>query len=121
MDRLLRLLLGAFIRRGNLRVTTAGGNILNFGDGTGRPLAIRFTSRAAEFALLRDPELKFGELYMDGSLLIEQGSMADVLRLVLGQPSDAPHWSRPQWLIRFIRRRLQQFNPRNRSRKRRTQ
>jgi cyclopropane-fatty-acyl-phospholipid synthase len=117
MERLLEILLRAYLRRGTLTVTTASGKTITFGDGTGKPLAMRFTSRAAELSLLLDPELKFGELYMEGSLVIEQGTIAEVLEVVLGQPTDAPHWSRPQWLIRFIRRRLQQFNPRNRARK----
>src|SRR6187431_680054 len=117
MDRLLEILLRAFIRRGNLRLTTASGKTLNFGDGTGEPVAIRITSKSAQFALIRDPELKFGELYMDGSLLIEQGTIAEALQIVLGHPTDSPQWSRPQWLIRFIRRRIHQFNPRARSRK----
>jgi cyclopropane-fatty-acyl-phospholipid synthase len=117
MDRLLQFLLGQYIRRGNLRLTTSRGTSFTFGDGTGTPVAIRFADRATEWAILRDPELKFGETYMDGSMIVEQGTIADVLAIVLGQPVEAPHWSRPQWLFRFIRRRLQQFNPRTRARK----
>jgi hypothetical protein len=37
-----------FIRAGNLRVTTAAGSTLALGDGTGAPVAIRFTTGAAE-------------------------------------------------------------------------
>ena len=33
-----------------------------------------------------DPELAFGELYMDGELLIEQGSIADLFALLFDQP-----------------------------------
>ena len=36
MDRLLELVLRRFVRRGNLRVTTASGSVFHFGDGTGR-------------------------------------------------------------------------------------
>jgi cyclopropane-fatty-acyl-phospholipid synthase len=59
-----------------------------------------------------DPELRLGEAYMDGTLLIEQGTIADLLRLVLGQTPDGmpPDWARPQWLLRYLNRRLQQFN-----------
>ena len=67
MDRLLDILLRAFIRRGTLRVITASGRTFTFGDGTGKPVTLRFKCRAAQLALLLDPELKFGELYMDGS------------------------------------------------------
>jgi cyclopropane-fatty-acyl-phospholipid synthase len=116
MDRLLDILLRAFIQRGTFRVTTANGRTFTFGDGTGKPVTIRIKSRAAQLALLRDPELKFGELYMDGSLVVDEGTITEALQIVQGQPTDAPHWSRAQWLARFIRRRLQQFNPRHRSR-----
>jgi cyclopropane-fatty-acyl-phospholipid synthase len=116
MDRLLQVLLSAFIRRGTFRVTTASGKRFVFGDGTGRPVAIRFTSTAAQWGILLDPELKFGEAYMDGGVVVEQGTIADVLAIALGQHSDMPQWARPQWLVRYLKRRLQQFNPRSRSR-----
>ncbi|HTT49341.1 MAG TPA: cyclopropane-fatty-acyl-phospholipid synthase family protein [Pseudolabrys sp.] len=116
MDRLLRFLLKTFVRRGTFKVTTSRGTVLTFGDGTGSPVAVRFTSRAAEWGILLDPELKFGEAYMNGTFVVEQGSIADVLALMLGQNSDVPHWARPQWLLRYLYRRLQQFNPRRRAR-----
>ena len=116
MDRLLQFLLKTFIRRGTFRVTTSRGTVLTFGDGTGQPVSVRFASRAAEWAILLDPELKFGESYMNGTFVVEQGSIADVLAIALGQNSDVPHWARPQWLVRYLYRRLQQFNPRRRAR-----
>ena len=116
MERLLQFLLETFIRRGTFRVTTSRGTVLTFGDGTGQPVSVRFTSRAAEWAILLDPELKFGESYMNGTFVVEQGSIADVLAIALGQNSDVPYWARPQWLLRYLYRRFQQFNPRRRAR-----
>ncbi len=118
MDRLLQFLLGHFIRRGNLRVTTSRGAVFTLGDGTGKAVAIRFVTRAAEWALLRDPELTFGESYMDGSLVVEQGTIADVLKVVMRQQQDEPpRWARLQFFLRFLRRRWAQFNPPRRSQK----
>ncbi|HZL30097.1 MAG TPA: cyclopropane-fatty-acyl-phospholipid synthase family protein [Pseudolabrys sp.] len=117
MDRLLRFLLKTFIRRGTFRVTTSRGTVLTFGDGTGRPVSVRFTTRAGEWAILLDPELKFGEEYMDGSFVVEQGSIADVLAIALGQNSDVPHWARLQGVLRYLYRRFEQFNPRARARR----
>ncbi|MGI8526596.1 MAG: class I SAM-dependent methyltransferase [Pseudolabrys sp.] len=117
MERLLQFLLKTFISRGNFRVTTSRGRIFTCGDGTGKPVAVRFTTRAAEWAIIKDPELKLGETYMDGSFVVEQGTIADVLELVLGQQVYAPQWGRVQWVLRYIRRRFQQFNPRTRARK----
>ena len=117
MDRLLQVLLGAFIRRGTFKVITSRGEPFTFGDGTGAPVAVRFTTRAAELNVLLDPELKFGEAYMDGTLVVDQGTIADVLAIVLGQELEVPNWARPQWLLRYIGRRLAQFNPRRRARR----
>ena len=81
MDRLLQFLLKTFIRRGTFRVTTSRGTVLTFGDGTGQPVSVRFATRAAEWGILLDPELKFGEAYMNGTFVVEQGSIADVLAI----------------------------------------
>ena len=99
-------------------MTTARGTTLEFGDGTGGPVAVRFTCAAAEWAVLLDPELAVGESYMDGTLVVEQGSIADFLLLAMSQEqsSKPPFWGRPQWLLRYLWRRLAQFNPRGRAR-----
>jgi cyclopropane-fatty-acyl-phospholipid synthase len=119
MDRLLRVVLAKTICAGTLRVTTASGTTFTLGDGSGKPVAIRFKTPAAERGVLFDPEIRFGEAYMDGSLVVEQGSIADVLAVILGQRRDGrpPFWARPQWLIRYLYRRLMQFNPRPRARR----
>jgi len=116
MDRLLQFLLKTFVQRGTFRVTTSRGTVFTFGDGTGQPVSVRFATRATEWGILLDPELKFGESYMNGTFVVEQGSIADVLAIMLGQNSDVPHWARLQGLLRFLYRRLQQFNPRRRAR-----
>src|SRR5262249_7759069 len=115
MDRLLQFLLKTFIRRGTFRVTTSRGTVFAFGDGTGQPVSVRFASRKAEWAILLDPELKFGESYMDGTFVVEDGTIADVLAIALGQRSEVPHWARLQGLLRYLWRRLSQFNPRPRA------
>jgi cyclopropane-fatty-acyl-phospholipid synthase len=117
MDRLLQLLLKVFLRKGTFKLTTSSGKTFTFGDGTGTPVAVRFTSRAAEWGILLDPELKLGEAYMDGTFVVEQGTIADVLAIALGQGSELPHWARPQWMLRYLKRRLAQFNPRTRARR----
>jgi cyclopropane-fatty-acyl-phospholipid synthase len=112
MDRLLEWLLRRFVRRGTLRFTTARGSVFTVGDGSEPPVAIRFMTKAAQRGVLLDPELKLGEAYMDGTLRVEQGTIADLLALVLGQSKDGmpPSWARPQWWIRYFHRRLRQFN-----------
>jgi cyclopropane-fatty-acyl-phospholipid synthase len=119
MDRLLRIVLAKAICAGTLRVTTANGTTFTLGDGSGTPVAIRFKTHAVERGVLFDPELRFGEAYMDGTLVVEEGTIADVLAVILGQRRDGkpPFWARPQWLVRYLYRRLMQFNPRPRARR----
>jgi cyclopropane-fatty-acyl-phospholipid synthase len=116
VDRLLIIFLRRFVRRGTLTVTTAAGRTCTFGDGTGTALAVRFTTAKAQAAVLFDPELKLGEAYMDGTFLVEQGSIADVLALLLTQERLAGKgWAMPR-VLRYLFRRLQQFNLRSRAR-----
>jgi cyclopropane-fatty-acyl-phospholipid synthase len=118
VDRLLLILLGRFIRRGSLTITTAAGSTYTFGDCSGPPVAIRFTTAGAQLAVLLDPELKLGEAYMDGTLIVEQGSIADVIALLLRQERfSSPNWALPARFMRYVLRRLQQFNWRSRSRR----
>jgi cyclopropane-fatty-acyl-phospholipid synthase len=85
MDRLLQPVLSRIIRRGTLRVTTALGKTFTVGDGTGERVSVRFTSQSVALAVLYDPDLKLGEAYMNGTLVIEEGSIADLLALALSQ------------------------------------
>jgi len=118
MDRLLRFILARLFRRGDLRITTARGATLRFGDGTGQPVAVRFTTAAAQRAVLLNPELKLGECYMDGTFVVDEGTIADFLALAMGQAQAAPGWwIKPLEFGRFLKRRWQQLNRRDRSRR----
>jgi cyclopropane-fatty-acyl-phospholipid synthase len=116
VERLLIILLRRFIRRGSFKITTAAGSTYILGDRSGPLVAVRFTTAKAQRAVLLDPELKLGEAYMDGSLVVEQGSIADVLAILLRQERTGSNWAWPARLVRFLLRRLQQFNPRSRAR-----
>jgi cyclopropane-fatty-acyl-phospholipid synthase len=101
-----------------MTLTTAGGRTYKFGDGSGENVVVRFTSAKAQRAVLLDPELKLGEAYMDGTLVVERGSIADVIALLLRQEQiAASNWAALPRLVRYVFRRLQQFNPRVRARR----
>ena len=119
MDRLLRAVCRKLFRTGTLRVTTPAGSSFSCGDGSGTPVAIRFASRAAEWRVLLDPELRLGEAYMDGSLVVEQGSIAEFLDLVvknLSRTSPTP-LTRPLRTLRTLARRLFNYNTLRRARR----
>src|SRR5947208_12516591 len=79
MDRLLGYFLKQFIRRGSMTFTTASGAKFTCGDGTGEPVCVRFLTTDAERRVLLNPELALGEVYMEGTFVVENGSIADAL------------------------------------------
>jgi cyclopropane-fatty-acyl-phospholipid synthase len=118
LERLLVAFLRRYVRRGSLKVTTAAGNVYTFGDGQGPSAAVRFTTAGAQRAVLFDPELKLGEAYMDGTLVVERGSIVDVLAISFRQVSyPTSAWAWPLRLARYLFRRLQQLNLRARARR----
>ncbi len=88
VEALLKAVLGAAVKAGALTVVTARGRPLEFGDGTGAPVRIRFADARAERELALNPALKLGELFTDGRLIMEQGSVYDLLMLMLADLRD---------------------------------
>jgi len=115
MDWLLRLAL-AHVTRGNLQVTAASGRTFSLGDGTGPPIAVHFASAQAQRSVLLDPDLKLGEAYMDGTFVVDRGSIAQFVDLV-AKKSTLPGWCAPIMVFRFVRQRITQLNSRRRSRR----
>jgi cyclopropane-fatty-acyl-phospholipid synthase len=115
MDRLLRFFLGQFVQRGSITFVTASGMTFTCGDGTGEPVRVRLTTKEVTRQLLLDPEMSFGEAYTDGTMVVERGSIADLLAILLDQPDVMPRWAKLQWWLRYLVRNIQQFNPRGRS------
>jgi cyclopropane-fatty-acyl-phospholipid synthase len=118
MNSFLEGFLNGAIHKGTLEIVDAGGTLHRFGDGTGTAVRARFTSPQAERSVIFNPELKLGECYMDGGLVMEAGSIYDFLALILDNVSNAhPRW----WMAavagyRYVTRRIRQFNPPSRSR-----
>jgi cyclopropane-fatty-acyl-phospholipid synthase len=50
----------------------------------GRHLTVRFTDRKVAFDILKNPRLGLGEAYMDGRVVIEDGTILDLLELITG-------------------------------------
>ncbi len=89
----LRKALTPLVRRGALTLVMPSGQRLTFGDGAGQPIVARLTDSAAVWALLLDPDLRTGELFTDGRLVMEQGSIYDFLSLILdndGEKNPSP-------------------------------
>ena len=82
MEPLYAAAFARIVQSGTLAVTFASGRSRTFGDGTGEPVAIRFKDAGAQFAVALDPQLRFGEMFMDGRMLVERGTVYDLLVLL---------------------------------------
>lgn len=117
MDRLLESVLRRVVKHGGLQVTTASGRIFAAGPDEAS-VHVRFASKRAQLMLLLDPEMQLGEIYTSGELVLERGSIADLLELVMSQDVLQPTLSaRLLYFARRVLRRLDQFNPRGRARR----
>jgi cyclopropane-fatty-acyl-phospholipid synthase len=77
-------LLGRLIRHGNLTVVDATGKRYAFGDEASTPaVTVRLTDPRLPWKLALNPKLRVGEAYVDGTLIVEQGTLRDFLAIVL--------------------------------------
>ncbi len=118
MNALYRGLFQRFIRRGALEVVDAAGETIVVGDGTGHRVRIRFTSSAAERRVVLNPAMGLGEAYMDGGLVIEAGTIRDLVTLLLVNYQDLQKtgWMEALRRLRAATRVLAPFNNPLRSR-----
>ena len=118
LDRLFQAFFTGLIKTGSIEVATASGYRFVVGDGSGKKRALRFKDQAAQTRLLLDPELSFGELFMDGRIEVTDGGLFDVLMLAsenLMRPdcpmrADSSGWVR---LLQRVRRALRRFGQAN--------
>lgn len=81
---LIGIFLGKLLTRGRLHLIFPDSTRESFGPGGGEEVTIRLHDKNAALDIARDPKLVFGEAYMDGRLTIEQGDIAQLLDLALG-------------------------------------
>jgi cyclopropane-fatty-acyl-phospholipid synthase len=78
---LLNTLLTRVIKNGRLEVIDAAGQRHVYEGGSGAHVTVRLNDAKLHHKLFLNPELHAGEAYMDGRLVIEQGSIRDFLTL----------------------------------------
>jgi cyclopropane-fatty-acyl-phospholipid synthase len=79
---LIGRLIDKLLTNGSITLLTPGKRPQTYGPGGGRHLTIRLTDKKVAFDILKSPSLGVGEAYMDGRLVIEDGSILDLLRMV---------------------------------------
>jgi cyclopropane-fatty-acyl-phospholipid synthase len=81
---LIGRLVDKLLTKGSITLKLPGKEPRTYGKGGGQHLSIRFTDRKVAFDILKNPRLGLGEAYMDGRLIIEDGTILDLLELIVG-------------------------------------
>ena len=79
IERLFRAFASALIVTGDIEVRLPSGQMITLGDGHGEPVALRIADRGSLIGVMRDPVLRFGELFVDGRIVVTRGTIYDVL------------------------------------------
>jgi cyclopropane-fatty-acyl-phospholipid synthase len=121
MRSLLHRMLSSIIKRGNLSITYADGSSAQLGDGTGKPVHIRFNNRKAEWGIFIEPSFYLGHYYGTGDFDLVQGDMYDLLEIVFtGNPDGGFHWTplvRAMDFVRYLTRWFREKNGLGRARR----
>ena len=113
-------MLQRLIRYGRLTVIDAAGRTYRFvGADPGPEATIRLGDKRIELALLLHPELALGEGYMDGRILVEEGSIYDVIEIgaVNFARLGGSNWGSMAARFAALLRRFHQYNPVPRARR----
>ncbi len=81
---LIGKLLGRLVTKGSLTLITPGKPPQTFGPGGGQHFTVQFTDKKVAFDIIKNPRLGFGETYMDARLVIEDGTILDLMRMIVG-------------------------------------
>ena len=81
---LIGRLVDKLLTKGSITLLRPGKRPETFGRGGGKHLTVRFTDRKVAFDIIKNPRLGLGEAYMDGRLIIEDGTILDLLEMIVG-------------------------------------
>jgi cyclopropane-fatty-acyl-phospholipid synthase len=112
---MLKRLLQRLVKIGRLTVIEADGSVLTYGErATDQPnIVVKLKTRTTSLKLALWPDLYLGEAYMAGDLVIERGTLWDLLDLC-GRNIAARHRRGSGLIVRLVQaaaRQLQQYNP----------
>jgi len=81
---LIGKLVDKLLTKGSITLKRPGHEPETFGKPYGKHLTVRFTDKRVGFDIGRNPRLGFGEAYMDGRLVIEDGTILELLEMIVG-------------------------------------
>jgi len=118
MFRLLMRVFDRIVRTGHLELVGVDGEVHRVGDGSGDLVRIKFTDASIYRQLMLNPDLRLGEGYMDGRIVMEAGTIYDLLTLLLQNLDQAAPTFAARLLgyYHYLTRRLTQINTFSRAR-----
>src|SRR5262245_22476519 len=101
------------VQTGQLTVTDVRGRKHVYGDGSGKPAGFKIVSRSAPMKILLDPDRFLGETYMDGGIELTEGTIYDLLDVLLRNVEQRPSPGASKFFnnVRIAMKRLDQYNP----------
>ncbi|HEV2595722.1 MAG TPA: cyclopropane-fatty-acyl-phospholipid synthase family protein [Sphingomicrobium sp.] len=75
-------LVDKLLTKGSITLKLPGREPRTYGRGEGKHLTVRFTDRRVGFDIVKNPRLGIGEAFMDGRLIIEDGTILDLLEMI---------------------------------------
>ena len=81
---LIGTMVDKLLTKGSITLIRPGKPPETLGRGGGGHLTVRFTDRRVALDIAKNPRLGLGEAYMDGRLIVEDGTILDLLRLLVG-------------------------------------
>ena len=79
---LIGTMIDKLLNEGSITIIEPGKEPRTCGPGGGRELTVRLTDSRVKFELLKNPRLGLGETYMDGRLIVENGTILDLIELI---------------------------------------
>jgi cyclopropane-fatty-acyl-phospholipid synthase len=80
---LIGRLVDKLLNQGSITLRLPGKPPRTYGPGGSKHLTVRFTDRKVAFDVIKSPSLGLGEAYMNGRVVIEDGTILDLLELIV--------------------------------------
>src|SRR5882672_7901419 len=115
---MLGAVLQQVVTRGTLTVIWPNGKTSTYGSGTPRA-TVTIHGRCSAWTIGLKPDLAVGEAYMDGRMTVEDGTIGDMLEILISSVGGGrlPLVVRLERALRHLWRPIAQFNPARRARK----
>ncbi len=81
---LIGKMIDKLLTRGSITLIEPGKEPKTYGPGGGKHVSARFADSKVPFQIMKNPRLGFGEAYMDGRIILEEGTILDLLEIVMG-------------------------------------